>query len=43
MMNGFYFTMALINMVMIDDFIDNLDFHPLISIILPTYNSNLTF
>ncbi len=29
--------------VKIDDFIDNLDFQPLISIILPTYNSNLDY
>ena len=43
MMNGFLNTMGLIKHGKVDDFIDNLDFQPLISIILPTYNSNLNF
>ena len=43
MMNGFSNTMGQISIANVDEFMGDLDYQPLISIILPTYNSNLNF
>ena len=43
MMNGFLNMMGQISIANVDDFIGDLAYQPLISIILPTFNSNLNF